>query len=79
MTKPVQPDLLEWAEHKFPIKEPAATKFHRGTFAPRTACVAPFDFLRDGDRAALALPPEKPIPEWLRLPTDDPDWQPGVA
>jgi len=38
--------------------------------------VEPFDFERDGDHARMIPDPIWKSPEWLALPTDDPEWMP---
>ena len=35
-----------------------------------------FDFERDGDAARCVPNPGTVIPDWLLLPTDDPEWVP---
>jgi|HubBroStandDraft_2_1064218.scaffolds.fasta_scaffold4729914_1 hypothetical protein len=55
---------------------PQGTKPTTAAIPPRTR-VEPFDFLRDGDALRCMPDPAWIVPAELRLPTDDPEWQPG--
>lgn len=35
-----------------------------------------FDFKRDGDKNSVIPNPTWKIPDWLKIPTDDPNWMP---
>jgi len=67
--------------HRRPVVISSATRLvlqHEETAENRQRCEPgtyahhPFD---DWDELSM-IPFDRPIPEWLRLPTDDPDWMP---